>query len=80
MDVPLLIDRMGNLVLAVQALFNERCGENGVISREAATGEFLSFLVISNSFLVWGSYSCSRDSERYYLKVDNASTLVHGRG
>ena len=38
-DVTVLIDRMGNLVLAVQALFNQRCSRNGLVSIEAATGE-----------------------------------------
>ena len=38
-DVTVLIDRMGNLVLAVQALFNQRCSKNGLVSIEAATGE-----------------------------------------
>ena len=38
-DVTVLIDRMGNLVLAVQALFNQRCNKDGFVAIEAATGE-----------------------------------------
>ena len=40
-DVPLLMDRMGNLVLAVQSLFNQQCSKVGEITIGECTGEFL---------------------------------------
>ena len=40
-DVPLLMDRMGNLVLAVQSLFNQQCSKVGEITIGECTGKSL---------------------------------------
>jgi hypothetical protein len=37
--VPLLIDRMGNLVLPIQTLFEQQSSESGVLHRNKITGE-----------------------------------------
>jgi hypothetical protein len=37
--VPLLIDRMGNLVLSIQSLFEQLSSESGVLHRNKITGK-----------------------------------------
>ena len=46
--VPLLIDRMGNLVLSIQTLFEQLSSEGGVLHRNKITGKSCQQLVASS--------------------------------
>ena len=46
--VSMLIERMGNLVLPVQSLFQQLCSSNGMISSQNATGNNLRREVITH--------------------------------